>query len=127
MALKEFSYRGKTLEELQKLSLKEFVALLPARSRRSLSRGLKPEQKKLLANLKVSTKSVKTHLRNAIILPEMVGKMIFIYTGKDYTQIKIEPEMIGHYLGEFALTRKSVSHSAPGVGATKSSSAVSVR
>jgi len=127
MALKEFTYRGKNLEELQKLSLKEFVALLPARSRRSLSRGLKPQQKKLLANLKDSKKSVKTHLRNAIIIPEMVGKMIFIYTGKDYTQIKIEPEMLGHYLGEFALTRKSVAHSAPGIGATKSSSAVSVR
>ncbi|MAG45376.1 MAG: 30S ribosomal protein S19 [Nanoarchaeota archaeon] len=127
MALKEFTYRGKTLEELQKLSLKEFVALLPARSRRSLARGLKPQQKKLLENLKVSKKPVKTHLRNAIIIPEMVGKMIFIYNGKEYTQIKIEPEMIGHYLGEFALTRKSVAHSAPGVGATKSSAAVSVR
>ena len=127
MALKEFSYRGKTLEELQKLSLKEFVALLPARSRRSLSRGLKPEQKKLLANLKVSTKSVKTHLRNAIILPEMVGKMIFIYTGKDYTQIKIEPEMIGHLFGEFVLTRKRVAHNSPGVGATRSSSNISVK
>ena len=127
MALKNFTYRGKTLEELQKLSLKEFAALLPSRSRRTLIRGLKPEQKKLLENLKKATKPVKTHLRNMIIIPEMVGKIIGVHNGKEYLQVRVEDEMLGHYLGEFALTRKSVAHSAPGVGATKSSAAVSVR
>ena len=127
MVLKEFIYRGKNLEELKALSLKEFADLLPSRSRRTLLRGIKPEQKKLLENLKTSTKPVKTHLRNLIIIPEMVGKMISVYTGKEYIQFKIETDMVGHLLGEFALTRRNVAHSAPGVGATKSSSAVSVR
>lgn len=115
------------MEELKKLSLKEFASLLPARQRRSLLRGLKPQHKKFLDNLRAAKKIPKTHLRNLIILPEMAGKIISIHNGKEYTQIKIDIEMLGHYLGEFALTRKSVAHSAPGVGATKSSAAVSVR
>lgn len=123
----EFKYRGKTLEELQNLSLKDFAYLLPSRQRRSLLRGLKPQQKKLLKRLKQATKPVKTHVRDAIIIPEMVGKTISIHNGKEYATIKIEQDMLGHLIGEFALTRKSVKHSAPGVGATKSSAAVSVR
>lgn len=115
------------MEELRNLSIKEFAALLPARQRRSLLRGFKPEQKKFLQKLKISQKPVKTHLRNTIIVPEMVGRSISVYNGKEYFQVKIEIDMLGHYIGEFALTRKSVKHSAPGVGATKSSAAVSVR
>ena len=124
------NYRGKTIEELRNLSIKEFAALLPARQRRSLLRGFKPEQKKFLQKLKTSQtsqKPVKTHLRNIIIVPEMVGRSISVYNGKEYFPVKIETDMLGHYIGEFALTRKSVKHSAPGVGATKSSAAVSVR
>jgi len=125
--IQSYNYRGKTLEELRNLSIKEFAALLPARQRRSLLRGFKPEQKKFLQKLKISQKPVKTHLRNTIIVPEMVGRSISVYNGKEYFQVKIEIDMLGHYIGEFALTRKSVKHSAPGVGATKSSAAVSVR
>ena len=66
-------------------------------------------------------------MRNTIIIPEMVGKNIMVYNGKLFAPVKVEIDMLGHYLGEFALTRKSVKHSAPGVGATKSSAAVSVR
>src|SRR3989338_1340717 len=125
--IQSYNYRGKTLEELRNLSIKEFAALLPARQRRPLLRGFKPEQKKFLQKLKISQKPVKTHLRNTIIVPEMVGRSISVYNGKEYFQVKIEIDMLGHYIGEFALTRKSVKHSAPGVGATKSSAAVSVR
>ncbi len=120
-------YRGKTLDELKNLSIKEFAALLPARQRRSLIRGLKPEQKKFLQKLKISSKPVRTHLRNTIIIPEMVGKSITVYNGKEFIPVRMEVDMLGRYIGEFALTRKSVKHSAPGVGATKSSAAVSVR
>ncbi len=123
----EFIYKGKTLEELNNMNVKEFAELLPSRQRRSLIRGLNPEHKKLLQMLKTSPKPVKTHLRNAIILPEMIGKSIMLYNGKEFVPVRVEADMIGHYLGEFALTRKSVKHSAPGVGATKSSAAVSVR
>lgn len=126
MAKKEFSYRGKTLEELKELSIKQLAELLPARQRRKLSRGLTDVEKKLLNNMK-KDKDAKTHCRDMIILPEMVGKKIKIHSGKSFEMVMIEAEMIGHYLGEFALTRRRVSHSAPGIGATRSSSSLSVR
>ena len=125
--IQNFVYRGKTLEELNNMEIKEFAKLLPARQRRSLIRDLKPEQKKFLQMLKTSSKPVKTHLRNTIIIPEMIGKSIMLYNGKEFVPVRVEAEMLGHYLGEFALTRKNVKHSAPGDGETKYSTAVSVR
>ncbi|MBI2651644.1 30S ribosomal protein S19 [Candidatus Woesearchaeota archaeon] len=126
MAKKEFSYRGKTIEELKQLSINELAQLMPARQRRSLKRGLTEQQKILLNGLKHEN-DVKTHCRDMIILPEMVGKNIKVYNGKEFVQIAIVAEMISHCLGEFALTRKKVQHSAPGIGATKSSAALSVK
>ena len=127
MIQKEFTYRGKNMEALSSLSLKEFIELLPARQRRTLRKGLSENHKKLLKNLKESKKPVKTHFRDVIILPEMVGRTIHIHNGKEFNAVRVIHEMLGHYLGEFALTRKSVKHSSPGIGATKSSSAVSVK
>ena len=127
MALKEFTYKGKSIEELKKLSLKEFAQFCPARQRRTLSRGLTDQQKLLLEKMKTKSKPVKTHLRDMIIIPEMVNKKIQIHSGKEFILLQITDEMLGHYLGEFVSTRKKVAHSSPGVGATKSSSAVSVR
>ncbi|MFH1848743.1 MAG: 30S ribosomal protein S19 [archaeon] len=126
MAKKEFTYRGKTLDELKALTLNELAELLPARQRRSIRRGLNDEQKKLIERIKTK-KSIRTQLRDMIILPDMVSKTINIHNGKNFKAVIIEPEMIGHLLGEFALTRNRVAHSAPGVGATKSSSSISVR
>ena len=91
--------------------------------------------KKLLKNIRESKKemeagnkySVKTHCRDMIVLPEMLGVTIGVYNGKEFVPIEITPEMIGHYLGEFALTRRRVSHGAPGVGSTKSSQYVPLR
>ena len=68
-----------------------------------------------------SDKPVRTHLREMIIIPEMVFKKVLIHNGKEWLLIEIKPEMIGRRLGEFALTRKRVIHSAPGVGATRAS------
>ena len=87
-----------------------------------MERGLTPTQNKLLNDVKNAKKDViKTHLRNMIILPDFVGRHIAIYNGKEYVRVTIQPEMIGHYLGEFAQTRKEVRHTGPGVGATRSS------
>src|SRR3989344_4274901 len=127
MAQKEFTYRGKSIEEISKMSLKEVAELLPSRQRRSLTRGLKEKHKILLKNLKESQKPVKTHLRDAVIVPEMIGKTIHVHNGKEFNAVRVIPEMVGHSLGEFTLTRKGVKHSAPGIGATKSSAAVSVK
>ncbi len=127
MVKKEYTYRGHSLPELKKMSLVELAELFPSKQRRTIKRGLTPEQKKLLKNLKTSQKTIKTHCRDIIIFPEMVDKMIKVYNGKEFIIIKILPEMIGHLLGEFALTRRKITHNAPGVGATRSSASVSVR
>jgi small subunit ribosomal protein S19 len=127
MAKKEFKYRGKSIEELKSMTIKEVSELFPARSRRSLKNGLTEDQKIILKKIKNNDNNLKTHCRDMIILPEMIDAAIKIHNGKEFVTITIQPEMIGHFLGEFALTRKIVSHSSPGVGATKSSSNVSVK
>ncbi len=122
----EFLYRGRRISDLAKLSIDELAGLLPARQRRSLKRGVSKEQKKLLATLR-GKETVRTHLRDMIILPEMVGKSIEIYNGKSFEKVEVMPEMIGHYFGEFALTRGRVQHGAAGVGATRSSKFVPLK
>lgn len=126
---KEFIYRGHGLDSLLAMSMDEFINLLPSRQRRSLLRGLTPEQRILLektreareAQKKGEDVSVKTHVRDMIILPEMVGMKIQVHNGKEFLPVDIKPEMIGHYLGEFAVTNKPVRHGTPGIGASRSS------
>lgn len=126
MAKKEFTYRGKSLEELQAMSHEEFAQLIDSRNRRTIIRGFTEEQKRFVVKLQKED-NVKTHCRDVVIFPRMVGKTILVHKGKDYESLRIVPEMIGHRLGEFAFSRKRVAHSSPGVGATKSSSNVSVK
>jgi small subunit ribosomal protein S19 len=126
---KEFLYRGLTLNQLESISMDEFIHLLPSRQRRSLRRGLSSEQRKLLENIRLVKESmrqgkpmtVKTHARDMIILPEMVGATVLVHNGKEFVSIAITPEMIGYYLGEFAITNKPVRHGTPGIGASRSS------
>lgn len=126
---KEFNYRGHSLDSLLSLSMDEFINLLPSRQRRSLQRGLTPEQRILLEKIrkakeiikKGQTMIVKTHVRDVIILPEMVGVKISVHNGKEFIPVEIKPAMIGHYLGEFAITNKPVRHGTPGIGASRSS------
>ena len=127
MAKKVFTYRGKTTEELKQLSLNEFIMLLPARERRSLKRGFTDAQKTLLKIMRKGAQNIKTHCRDIIIIPEMIGKTVLVHRGTTFEAVRIEEDMIGHRLGEFVLTRKTVKHSAPGIGATKSSSSLSVK
>lgn len=125
---KEFTYRGHTVDQLKQMELDAFAKLLPARQRRSLKRGIKEQQKTLLEDLrKAGDAIVKTHVRNMVILPEMIGKRISIYDGKDFNLVDIKPEMVGHYLGEFSLTRERVAHSGPGIGATRGTKFISVK
>lgn len=124
---KKFTYKGKTIEELKKLSLKEFAELIPSRERRSLLRGLPEQHKKVLEKIRKGKKKIKTHCRDMIILPEMIGAFIQVHNGNEWKSLNITEEMIGHRLGEFTITRKKLKHSAPGVGATRSSASLSVR
>ncbi|MFA4955895.1 MAG: 30S ribosomal protein S19 [Candidatus Methanoperedens sp.] len=123
----EFTFRGKSLEELKKLSQDEFALLVPSRQRRTLQRGISEDHKKLLHKVKIKDPNIRTHLRDMIVLPEMVGMKIAIHSGKEFMPIDILPEMMGHYFGEFVLTRKKVSHGAAGIGATKSSKFVPLK
>jgi len=130
---KVFKYRGYTLEELEKMSLEELAKILPARQRRTLIRRLKygwsEQQIKLFKKIYLAKqgkykKPIKTHARDTIILPFMVGLTIHVHNGKDFIPVQIKPEMIGHYLGEFSFTTKRPQHSSPGLGATRSSAHV---
>ncbi len=127
MAKKAIMVKGMHEEELKKLSLKEFIEITNSRARRSLKRGFTDLQKKLLKKIDKNEKNIKTHCRDMVIIPKMIGLTIRVHNGKEFVPIIIQPEMIGHYLGEFAQTRRKVSHSAPGIGATRSSASVSVR
>ncbi len=124
----KFMYKGKSLEEIKGMSLEEFRDIAPARLRRSLKRGWNEKQKKLLENVRRDPKKFhKTHCRDMVIIPELIGVKFGVYNGKEYVPVEIRPEMIGHRLGEFALTRKQVKHSAPGFGATRSSKFVPLK
>jgi small subunit ribosomal protein S19 len=120
---REFTFRGRTLPELQAMSLEELAGVLTARARRSIRRGFNIETTQFFDRLKATPKEkvVRTHCRDALVLPEHVGRRVAIHNGKAFTEVEIRPEMIGHYYGEFALTRRFEKHSGPGVGATRSS------
>ncbi|MEF8880308.1 MAG: 30S ribosomal protein S19 [Candidatus Nanohaloarchaea archaeon] len=120
------TYRGHELEELKEMSHDELAEVMDARARRKLERGLRDQEKKLLEDLEKKGQT-KTHLRGMIVLPQMVGSTVEIYNGQGFVPVEIEEEMIGHYVGEFAKTRKEVSHSAPGLGATRSSKHVPLK
>ena len=120
-------WKGRTEEEIMQMEMKDFVKLIGARQRRSIKRGFTEQQKKLLLKVDEGANNIKTHCRNLIIIPSMMGKMFRVYNGKEFRPVTITLEMMGHYLGEFSHSRKMVSHSAAGVGATRSSKAISAR
>jgi len=120
---KELFYRGKNVEELKKLDVREFAKYLPSRSRRSILRHFDVVDKfvKRCETSLSQNKKIKTHLRDIVIVPRLVGMTIGIYNGKTYNEVRIAHTMIGHRLGEFSVTRQKVTHGNPGIGATKSS------
>ena len=124
--VKEFTYYGLATKELETLSNDELFKLLTARARRSLKRGINDGKRKLIDEIKEAKagnhkNTIKTHLRDLIILPYMVGVTVNIFSGKEFMPITISNEMIGHYLGEYVITNKRVTHGAPGVGSSRSS------
>jgi small subunit ribosomal protein S19 len=123
----EFTYRGHSVEALQQMALSELLPIMPARVRRKFDRGLSRDHEKLLANLRAGDGTVRTHLRDMIVMPEMVGRTLEIHNGKEFLAVEIQPEAVFHYLGEFALTRRRVSHGSAGIGATRSSKYVPLK
>ncbi|MBI2084403.1 MAG: ribosomal protein S19 family protein [Candidatus Aenigmarchaeota archaeon] len=133
---REYALRGKTWNEIKGMNIDEFVKLLTARERRTFKRGLGEQHKKLLEKVrKKPEKFHKTHLRDMIIFPEMVGKKFGVHKGgapegdksNKWATIEIKPEMIGFRLGDFAIPVKRVQHSAPGIGASRSTKHANMR
>jgi len=124
--VKEFTYRGLSKEDLDNTSLEKLFQLFNARQRRSLTRGITDGKRKLIEEIKAAKAGklktpIKTHLRDLIVLPYMVGVTVNVFSGKDFVPVSIKTEMVGHYLGEYVITNKRVNHGAPGVGASRSS------
>jgi len=119
---KVFSFRGHSLEELKKMTIEEFSRAITSRERRTLKRGFTDAQRKLLDSIRKNPEKFhKTHVRDMIILPEMVGVKFGVFNGKEWINVVVTPEMIGKRLGDFAIAIKRVRHSAPGIGATRGS------
>jgi small subunit ribosomal protein S19 len=126
MVQKESLYKGKSVEELKRLGSQELMSILTSDARRKYKRMTEAD-KKFLKKVENAKKPIKTHKRDMLILPIMIGKNISVHDGKAYQQVIVTEEMIGHRLGEYALTRRRVQHNAPGIGATRSSSSMSVK
>jgi len=124
--VRAFTYRGLSQKELEELPLDKLLKLFPARMRRSLTRGINDNKRKLIGEIKAAKEGklktpINTHLRDLIILPYMIGTTVNVFSGKEFVPVTITSEMVSHYLGEYVITNKRVSHGAPGVGASRSS------
>jgi small subunit ribosomal protein S19 len=128
--VREFKFKGYSADQVQKISIEKLMPLLNSRQRRSLDRRLSTymtdEKRKFREDLKLSregklTSPLKTHLRDMIILPDMIGLNVLVHNGKEFVSFTIRAEMVGHYLGEYSITNKRVQHGSPGVGSSRSS------
>ena len=128
--VREFKFKGYSSEQLQSLSVESLLPLLNSRQRRSLDKRvgvyMNDQKRKLREEIKLLREGklkgqLKTHVRDMIILPDMIGLSMSVHNGKEFAPIHIKPEMIGHYVGEYAITNKRVQHGSPGVGSSRSS------
>mmetsp|Transcript_29486 Transcript_29486/g.26064 ORF Transcript_29486/g.26064 Transcript_29486/m.26064 type:complete len:152 (-) Transcript_29486:148-603(-) len=127
---KKFMFRGIELDKLLDLSHEELLNYVHARARRRMQRGLKRKPMALIKKLRKAKAEcgvldkpavIKTHLRNMLIVPEMIHSQVAVYNGKVFNHVDVKPEMVGHYLGEFSITYRPVRHGRPGIGSTNSS------
>lgn len=118
---KEPKYRGKKIEELRQLDVREVAKYLRSRQRRTVLRQFQKVETFLNRSKKkiASGKRIRTHNRTLVVLPQMVGMKIQIYNGKEYVPIEVTPQMIGHTFGEFSPTRKKAGHTKTGPGGAK--------
>jgi small subunit ribosomal protein S19 len=126
---KEETFRGKSIEELKGMSVREFAQLVPSREKRSILRQFQDIENFVSRCQKKSSKkkSIKTHERSIVIVPQLLSLTIGVHNGNGFVPVAITYEMLGHRLGEFAPTRPKVKHGAAGVGATRSSASKSAK
>ncbi|MGC8495640.1 MAG: ribosomal protein S19 family protein [Candidatus Micrarchaeia archaeon] len=124
-------YRGKTPSEAASISDGDYIKMLKSRQRRSVKRnGLaykKLNEKIAKFKAKGIEKPIKTHVREAVIMPSWIGMKFAVYNGKEFIPLEISAAMLGHRLGEFVYSTKRVLHSAPGIKATRGSKFLSVK
>ena len=129
-------YRGIELDKLLEMSQESVVKLMKSRAQRRFRHGMHGKYDRLIKKLREAKKKavpgekppgVKTHLRNAIIVPEMCGSIVDVYGGKYWNPVEVKAEMIGHFLAEYSMTYKPIRHGKVGVGATRSSKFTSLR
>lgn len=123
----EFTYHGYKIDELRAMNLQDMIPVMPSHARRKVLRGWTLGEEKLLSDIRKQESRIRTHQRDMIILPEMIGRELEIHNGKDFVKVELQPESVFHYLGEFALTRRKVSHGSAGIGATRSSKFVPLK
>ena len=130
------TFRGVELDKLLEMKMEELVKLFRSRHRRRFTRGLPQKYARFVNKLKKSKKmaaqgekpkTMKTHYRNCIIVPDMIHSVVGVYNGKKFNDVEIKPEMIGHYLGEFSVTYKPITHGKPGQGSTHGSKFVALK
>lgn len=115
---KGFTFKGKTLEELKAMSIEDLAKLLPSRERRKMTRGFTEQEKIFLDKVETGSGKLKTHCRDMIVLPNMVGKKIGIYSGKEFVEIMIVAEMIGYRFGQLVPSKKIATHTTMGAKKT---------
>ena len=103
---KVFLFKGKSMDELRAMSIEEFATLIDSTKRRKVTRGFTTQENIFLENIRSGKKNVKTHCRDMIVLPEMLGMTIGIYTGREFLDVRLVDEMVGMRFGELAPTRK---------------------
>lgn len=125
---KKFAYRGFGIEELKAMPLDKFALLLPSKLRRSMRR-MSAKTRQFIEKLRKTDpkKALKTHLREMIVVPEMIERKLLVHNGKEWAAVVVTPQMLGKRLGEFSITTKLVKHSGPGIGATRGSKSVELK
>ena len=120
-------YRGKMADELSKMSVADSLPMLTSRARRALSRvasnkSIKVKKfMKMVAGMEDKAKVIRTQVREAVIVPEWLGRTFAVHNGKEWKNVHVSVDKLGYRLGDFAHTTGRVLHSGPGVGATRGS------
>merc|ERR1719471_478163 len=115
-------WRGMDTQKLLEMTPTQLRNKMVARHRRALKNGRQPSHQRFLKRCRRALKEFKnepgtkpkpvlTHLRNMIIVPEMIGNIVGVHNGKQFLAVEVKAPMVGTFLGEYAMTYKYVVHS----------------
>jgi small subunit ribosomal protein S19 len=131
--MKKDTWKGFEEEQVAAISFDDFLKRISSRDRRTLLRmKMNPRLKKFVEKVRLVKKTnpkklIKTHVREAIILPEWLGLTFGVHNGKEFKKVEITMNRVGKRLGDFSHTTGRVAHSGPGVGATRGSKFVPLK